>query len=333
MAEVRGVIAADKADPGSAGQGQAGRDAFSPSYRAYALWLLLFIYTLNFLDRTIINILAEPIKNELGLRDWQIGMMSGLAFALFYTVLGIPIARLAERRNRPLIIAASLAVWSGFSALCGLAQGFGQLVLARIGVGIGEAGCTPAAHSLIAETTPREKRASSLAFYSLGIPLGSLAGMAFGGFVADAFGWRMAFVLAGAPGLLLALVAALSLREPRKYQAALTDAPGQDAISFRAAMAELAGKRSFWWMAMGAALTAFLSYGNGAFLGSFFFRVHGPQLAELAEGLARAAGVSLGPAGVLGPALGLLIGVAGGLGTYMGGASPTGRRGGTLPAT
>ena len=131
MAETQGAIAGEGAGPAAQQDGPAGAAAGSPAYRAYALWLLLLVYTLNFLDRTIVNILAEPIKNDLGLQDWQIGLMSGLAFAVFYTVLGIPIARLAERGNRPLIIAASLAVWSGFTALCGMAQGFGQLVLAR----------------------------------------------------------------------------------------------------------------------------------------------------------------------------------------------------------
>ncbi|PTT76577.1 MFS transporter, partial [Pseudomonas sp. HMWF010] len=137
----------------------------SSGYRRYALWVLLIIYTLNFLDRQVINILAEPIKAELGLADWQLGMMSGLAFAIFYTVLGIPIARIAERKNRPMIIGLSVAAWSAFTVVCGFAQNFWQLVLARIGVGVGEAGCTPAAHSLISDYVPREKRASAIAFY------------------------------------------------------------------------------------------------------------------------------------------------------------------------
>ncbi|MCK5911663.1 MAG: MFS transporter, partial [Caulobacter sp.] len=131
----------------------------STAYRRYALWVLLIIYTLNFLDRQVVNILAEPIKQELGLADWQLGMMTGLAFAIFYTVLGIPIARLAERKNRPLIISNSVAAWSTFTVLCGFAQNFWHLILARIGVGVGEAGCTPPAHSLITDYVPKEKRA------------------------------------------------------------------------------------------------------------------------------------------------------------------------------
>ena len=126
--------------------------------RTYAMSLLLGIYTINFLDRQVVNILAEPIKQDLGLADWQLGLMSGLAFALFYTVLGIPIARLAERGNRPMIIGSAVAAWSAFTALCGVAQNFVQLILFRIGVGVGEAGCSPPAHSLISDYVPKENR-------------------------------------------------------------------------------------------------------------------------------------------------------------------------------
>ncbi|MBA4052008.1 MAG: MFS transporter, partial [Erythrobacter sp.] len=134
------------------------------------LWILLTVYIFNFIDRQIVNILAEPIAKDLDLSDTQIGLMTGLAFALFYTVLGIPIARFADRQttSRPRLIAVSVAFWSVMTALCGLAQNFWQLLLARVGVGVGEAGCTPPAHSLISDMVPPEKRASALAFYSLG---------------------------------------------------------------------------------------------------------------------------------------------------------------------
>ncbi|MFN5270669.1 MAG: MFS transporter, partial [Hyphomonadaceae bacterium] len=135
--------------------------------------MLLIIYILNFLDRSIVGILAEEIRRELVLDDWQIGIMTGLAFAFFYTVLGIPIARLADRSDRVKIISISLAVWSGFTALCGMAQNFTQMLLGRIGVGVGEAGCTPAAHSLISDYVPVDRRARAIAFYGLGVPAGS----------------------------------------------------------------------------------------------------------------------------------------------------------------
>ena len=154
------------------------------------LWILLIVYIFNFIDRQIVNILAEPIRMELGLSDTQIGLMTGLAFALFYTVLGLPIARFSDRSttNRPWLIGGALAIWSAMTALCGLAQNFAQLLLARIGVGVGEAGCTPPAHSLIADLVEPSKRASALAFYALGIPVGTLLGMFIGGLLADAVG-------------------------------------------------------------------------------------------------------------------------------------------------
>lgn len=285
----------------------------STGYRRYALWVLLIIYTLNFLDRQVVNILAEPIKRDLGLADWQLGMMTGLAFAIFYTVLGIPIARLAETKNRPFIIGASVAAWSAFTVLCGFTQNFWQLILARIGVGVGEAGCTPPAHSLITDYVPREKRASAIAFYSIGTPLGTLAGMAMGGLVADAYGWRAAFMVAGAPGVIFALVAAFTLVEPRRQLAADIAARASSQISFAAAIAVLATKKTFWLVALAASIKAFIGYGYAPFIASFFFRNHGPEIAQLA------AGFGLKSAGFLGLALGLIGGTAGVVGAWLGG--------------
>jgi MFS family permease len=285
----------------------------STAYRRYALWVLLIIYTLNFLDRQVVNILAEPIKRDLGLADWQLGMMSGLAFAIFYTVLGIPIARLAERKNRPFIIGASVAAWSFFTVICGFAQNFWQLILARIGVGVGEAGCTPPAHSLIMDYVPKEKRASSIAFYSIGTPLGTLAGMAMGGLVADAYGWRVAFMVAGAPGVIFALIAAFTLIEPRRQLAADIAARAAQQISFGAALAVLAAKKTFWLVALAASIKAFIGYGQAPFAASFFFRNHTAELASLA------AMFGLKSAGFLGLALGLIGGTAGVIGAWLGG--------------
>ncbi|AAK24456.1 spinster family MFS transporter [Caulobacter vibrioides] len=285
----------------------------STAYRRYALWVLLIIYTLNFLDRQVVNILAEPIKRDLGLADWQLGMMTGLAFAIFYTVLGIPIARMAETKNRPYIIGISVAVWSAFTVVCGFAQNFWQLILARIGVGVGEAGCTPPAHSLISDYVPKEKRASAIAFYSIGTPLGTLAGMAMGGLVADAYGWRVAFMVAGAPGLLFALIAAFTLVEPRKKLAAEMAARASTQISFAAALAVLATKKTFWLVALAASIKAFIGYGYAPFIASFFFRVHGPEIAQLAGTF------GLKSAGFLGLALGLINGTAGVIGAWLGG--------------
>ena len=285
----------------------------SAGYRRYALSVLLVIYTLNFLDRQIMSVLAEPIKHDLGLTDTELGLMTGLAFAVFYTFLGIPIARYAERGNRPLIISAATAVWSAFTVMCGYAQNFVQLVVARIGVGVGEAGCTPPAHSLIVDYTPKEKRASALAFYSLGTPLGGLLGMVLGGLVADAYGWRTAFLVAGAPGVIMALVAAFTLVEPRRRLKADLEAKRAAAPSFVDALRELRTKRTFWLVAFAASIKAFIGYGSAAFIVSFFLRNHTAQLAELS------ASVGLKPLGFVALVLGIVAGVAGAIGTVLGG--------------
>jgi MFS family permease len=290
-----------------------GVNPVSTGYRRYALSLLLVIYTLNFLDRQVINILAEPIKRDLGLLDWQLGMMTGFAFAIFYTVLGIPIARHAEKSNRPMIIAISVAAWSGFTMLCGVTTNFLQLLLARIGVGVGEAGCTPPAHSLITDYVPKEMRASAIAFYSIGTPLGTLVGMAMGGVVADAYGWRTAFLVAGAPGVIVAVIAALTLVEPRKVQAVDVAARKAAQIPLRAVMKVLKSKKTFWLVAFAAAIKAFVGYGHAPFTASFFFRNHTEEVARLAEGY------GLQSAGFLGLALGLIGGTAGVIGAWLGG--------------
>lgn len=283
-------------------------------YRNYAMGLLLVIYILNFVDRQVINILAEPIKNELGLLDWQLGAMSGLAFAVFYTVLGLPIARYAEHGNRPRIIAVALALWSGFTALCGMAQNFVQLVLFRIGVGIGEAGCTPPAHSLITDYVPKEKRASALAFYSMGTPLGSLVGMGLGGVIADAYGWRWAFIVCGLPGIILAIIVAMTLVEPR-VKRVLDDVKRVAAKgpSFSDALKVLTHKRTFWFIAFAAAIKAFIGYGHAPFTASFFLRNHAEDITRLA------AMFGLQSQGFLGLALGIVGGLAGAIGAFIGG--------------
>ena len=291
----------------------------SDRYRYYAVTILLLGYVLSYVDRQIVTILAEPIKRDLGLADWQLGAMTGLAFAVFYTGLGLPIARLAERVSRPLLIAGSMVLWSLFTMLCGRADTFVHMLLARMGVGFGEAGCNPAAHALIADYAAPEKRASSLAMYNLGIPIGTLLGLAMGGLMVDAVGWRLAFVIAGAPGILLGLVALLTLREPRASVAAHLRAPP---VSFVDTLKALSGKKSYWLAACGAGGIAFVGYGQSAFIAPFFMRVHGAELAAMASQF------GLKPAGFLGLSLGLLQGTAGFIGTLLGGflADRLGRR-------
>ena len=286
---------------------------FTRGYRRYAVGVLLVIYVLNFLDRQIVNILAEPIRNELHLADWQLGMMTGLAFALFYTLLGFPVARIAERGDRPLLIGSAIGVWSAFTALCGLAQNFWQLLLLRVGVGIGEAGCTPPAVSLIADYTPKEERATAMSMYALGSPVGTLLGLLLGGLIADVWGWRAAFFVVGLPGLLFALVARFTLREPRRRMTARFAAMQEATPPLREALKEIAGKRALWLMIFGGALKSMVAFGMAAFISSFFLRNHGPELAAAAQR------VGLNGVGVVGVALALATGVSADIGAVMGG--------------
>jgi MFS family permease len=282
-------------------------------YRRYVLWLLLGVYIVNFLDRQVINILAEPIKKELHLLDWQVGLLSGFAFGIVYTLLAFPLARAADRSNRSLIIAGCLAAWSAFTGVCGLAQNFIQLALARGGVGVGEAGCVPTSHALIADYTPKEKRASALAFYAMGTPLGSLLGLALGGVLNDYFGWRMAFLVAAAPGLVLSLMCLLTLREPRRLIARTVEQTQQNLATFGETLRYLSRKRAFWWLASGAGVRAFLGYGHAPFVASFFLRAHGPEVTELAHRF------HMKQTGFLGLAIGVMTGVGGAFGSWLGG--------------
>lgn len=250
-----------------------------PQSLKLVLAVLLVVYIFNFLDRQIVNILAEPIRRDLGLSDTQIGLMTGIAFAAFYTFLGIPIARYADRpaTDRVRLISGALVIWSGMTALCGQAQNFVQLLLARIGVGVGEAGCSPAAHSLIADLVPPEKRASALAIYALGIPIGTLLGMLIGGLLADTWGWRAAFVVVGLPGILLAGGVMLLLRDPRRAAllGAASTAPPPRTLSNREALREILGSRAYVLLVAAGSAAAFLSYGKATWTTIFFQRTHG----------------------------------------------------------
>jgi MFS family permease len=173
----------------------------SNAYRYYAVWLLCGVYMLNMLDRQLLSILIEPIRTEFALSDTHMGFLGGLAFALFYTTLGMPLARLADRSHRVNIIAVSIAVWSAFTALTGLAKGFWHLLAARVGVGIGEAGCNPAAYSLISDYFEPRRRATALSIYQMGGYAGGFVGLMLGGAIAQEYGWRVAFYVVGLPGI------------------------------------------------------------------------------------------------------------------------------------
>lgn len=267
----------------------------------YALGLLLAIYVCNLVDRNVLSIVAQPMKEELALQDWQIGLLSGIAFALFYVIIGFPIARLAERANRVKIIAVLLVVWSVMTALCGLAQSFISLALARVGVGTGEGGCTPTSHSLIGDYFPRHKRSTAFSIYSLGIPLGPLLAGVSGGWVAQQYGWRAAFLIVAFPGLVLAVIARLTLPEPPRGQ--YDPAPAADAAipSFMSVVRQLASKATFRHVATGAAVATFANNGIATFAVPFLLRGFDISLSQAAA------------------AYGLIVGAAASIGVFLGG--------------
>jgi len=258
----------------------------SPAYRGYVLISLTVVYTLNFIDRVLIGVVAQPIIEEFRLQDWHFGLLSGFGFALMYTVMGIPIARLAERRNRVRIIASCVVLWSVMTALCGVAGGFLSLLAFRVGVGIGEAGCTPPANSLLADYFTPRRRATALGVYGLGITLGGVLANLFGGPIAESLSWRDAFIALGLPGVVVGIVVWLTVREPPR---GFSDPPGTvraPPSGFVDALRELAGKTSYWTMATAATLAAFVGYGVANFQAPFFQRVHGLSVAEVATGYA-----------------------------------------------
>ncbi|MGH2897551.1 MAG: spinster family MFS transporter, partial [Solirubrobacteraceae bacterium] len=265
------------------------------AYRAYALSLLVIVYVLNFVDRQILSILGKPIADEFGLSDTQLGLLGGPAFAVFYTFVGIPIARWADVGVRRSIIALAMCVWSGMTAVTYLATGFFTLALARIGVGVGEAGCSPPAHSLISDLFPPERRATALSIYSLGIPIGGALGSLLGGWLGQAYGWRVAFLAVGLPGVLMSLLVRFTLREPPRSEAPARKS-ALEVLKF------MLRRRSFVHISAGAALHAFSGYGAAYFIPVFLIRVHGFQLGEVGTWLF---------------GIGLTTGVAG---TFLGGA-------------
>jgi MFS family permease len=273
--------------------------AFSRAYTRFALMMLTLVYAFNFIDRQILVVLQEPIMAEMGLSDVQLGLLSGFSFALIYVIAGIPIAYWADRGNRRNIIALALTVWSGMTALSGLTQNFAQLMAARVGVGLGEAGGSPPAHSMISDYYPPEQRGTALSIYSCGLYLGAAAGFLVAGFAADALGWRMVFMLVGVPGVLFAILLRFTLKEPRRGRwdtvAAAAYKPG-----LRETLTVLRQRPSFWLIALACGMMAFGSYGIGNFLPSFLIRNHNMSLSEI--------GVAMAAISVLGGMVGTFLG-------------------------
>ena len=252
------------------------------AYRYYVLGILVLVYTMNFLDRQILAILAGPIKKELELSDGQLGLMGGLAFAMLYSTLGIPIAWLADRSSRRRLMAYALGIWSGFTALCGFAGSFTQLFLSRIGVGIGEAGGVAPAYSLVSDYFPKHQRARALSVYSLGIPIGSACGILFGGLIAKWINWRAAFVIVGCAGLLLAPIFRYTVRDPHRGGVDAAGVPAAKVAppAFRDVFRIVVGKKTFWLLAFGAAASSVCGYGIAFWLPTFFERSMGMELVD-----------------------------------------------------
>lgn len=247
--------------------------------RNVVLAMLLVVYIFNFIDRQILSILAAPIQADLDLSDSQMGLLGGLSFALLYSTMAVPLAALADKTSRSWVIAISLAAWSGFTAVCGLAQNFWHIFLARLGVGIGEAGGVAPSYALIGDYFPSERRATALSIYSLGIPIGSGLGVLMGGYIAATVDWRAAFFTVGLCGVIIVPFFKFLVRDKAKPKVA-ADLPAQtaDTPSLRETAEILARKKSFWFLSFGAASSSMLGYGIAFWLPSFLIRSFGFDL-------------------------------------------------------
>lgn len=295
--------AAGSGAPAGTGQSLLARSQeFSTGYRYYVLVLLLAIYTTNYMDRMIMSILLQPIKQEFGASDTMMGFLTGTLFAIFYATLGMPIAYWADRGSRKTIITLAMTIWSGMTAVCGMAQNFWQLAAARVFVGVGEAGGSPPSHSIIADLFDNKTRSTALAIFALGVPLGLLFGFPVAGRIYEAWGWRWAFILLGAPGLLMAALTIFTLREPPR---GLSEAQGPstdgEAPSFVDVWKFMWSQKSLRHLTFGTALAALVGYAGVNWLPSFLVLTHGMTAKQIGDWLA------------------VLIGVGGLIGTFGGG--------------
>ena len=278
--------------------------------RGWVLGVLTSIYLVNFIDRQILAILLPQVKAEFDLSDTVLGLLVGPTFALFYATMGLPLALLADRVNRRRLIAASLALFSAMTIACGLVAQFWQLAVARILTGVGEAGTGPASQTMITDLYPPERRARAQAIYATGANLGVLVAFAAGGAIAHAWGWRVAFVAAGLPGLVLTLVLLATVRDPQRGASDPAAASHGDAPGFATVMGQLWRSRAFRYTALGACSTCFTAYALGSFFPLFLDRSHGLSTRDI------------------GIVMALIMGVCGGLATYAAGhlADRFGRR-------
>jgi len=278
----------------------SNNEEVSNLYRNYVLAMLTLVYVFNFIDRQLLVILQESIKKELHLSDTQLGLLSGFTFAVFYVTLGIPIARIADKRSRRNTVAISLGLWSIMTACSGLARNFVQLLLARIGVGVGEAGGSPPAHAMISDYFPPQKRSTALSVYSAGIYVGILVGFLMGGYLNQHLGWRTAFFVLGIPGILFSLLFYATVKEPRRGATDVATVANEP-YSLGKVLKVLYSSKTFVFLAFGSALNVFCIYGMGNWAPSFLQRLHGMTSIQT--------GALLGP----------IFGICGGVGSFMGG--------------
>jgi len=264
----------------------------SRRYRSYLLCVLLAIMAFNLVDRQAVGIVLQDLKHDLHLSDTELGLLSGIAFAAFYSVMGIPIARWADRGNRVAIISITCALWSVAVALCATAGSFLQLLAIRVGAAVGEAGCIPPAHSLIADEFPRAERPRAFARYMLGGPASVVIGNSLAGWLNQLYGWRLTFVALGVPGVLLAVVAAVSLKEPRSQHAS----PPERGPELRKVAGTLWGNKTFVHLLLAFAVMFFFSYGVWQWVPAFFMRSHGLRTGEIGTWFA----IAWGGGGLLG---------------------------------
>lgn len=306
----RPAVAADECAPTPAtgpGAGveagpHAGNDAryARAAYRAYALTLLTGVYVFSYIDRKIIFIVQEPIKAEFGLSDAQLGFLTGFVFMLFYAAFGIPFARWADTGVRRTVVAVAIGAWSVMTMLSGVAQTYTQLLLTRIGVAVGESGSSPPSHSMISDIFPLERRGRAMSMYTAGIYIGVLVAFALGGWISESFGWRTAFLVVGAPGLLMALLVRTTLEEPRRGMADRLERV-EPAPALGEVLRMLWSRRSFRYLVAGATMSAFFTNNLIGWMPSFLIRSHGMAIGEVGLWLA------------------LILGIAGGAGAFAGG--------------
>jgi len=278
-------------------------EIISTRQKSYTLFVLVLVFTSSHVDRQIMGILGQPIKESLQISDTQLGLLTGIMFAVFYATLGMPMAMWADRRNRRNLISFSVFLWSGMTALCGAAASFTQLLLLRIGVGVGEAGSNPPSHSIIADLYPKEERATAMAIFGTGINWGILIGFLVGGWINEWYGWRTAFVVVGLPGIFLAVLVRFTLKDPPRGYA---EAKGQELPK--------AKPPPFWRVAKfmfnnpvlrnivaAGTLIAFTGYASVIWVPIYLVRIHGMGTGEVGTYLA------------------LFIGVGGAVGIYLGG--------------